>query len=85
MCRLYSRSTQAVDYRRGGGSTKVNLRGTDRMPEAKGEAKVESKSGRVEIDAEMDHVNAANSYGLEYMTYVLWAITPQGRAANLAN
>jgi len=80
---VVSRSTQAVDYRRGGGSTKINLRGTDRMPEAKGEAKVESKSGRVEIDADMEHVKPANNFGLEYMTYVLWAITPQGRAANL--
>jgi outer membrane protein OmpA-like peptidoglycan-associated protein len=80
---VVSRSTQAVDYRRGGGSTKIKLRGTSLMPEAKGDAKVDSKTGRVEIDADLEHVKPAYTFGLEYMTYVLWAITPQGRAQNL--
>ncbi|GAC1433442.1 MAG: hypothetical protein NVS1B11_15930 [Terriglobales bacterium] len=80
--RVVSRSTQAVDYRRRG-STHVDLKGTDLTPEANGEAKVESKSGRVEVDANLNHVRPANSFGLAYLTYVLWAITPEGRPNNL--
>ncbi|MGH9512204.1 MAG: OmpA family protein [Terriglobales bacterium] len=79
---VISRSTQAVDYRRTG-STHVNLRGTDLMPEVKGEAKVESKTGRIEIDASLDHLRPPSTFGLTYLTYVLWAITPQGGPRNL--
>ncbi|MEP6644285.1 MAG: OmpA family protein [Acidobacteriaceae bacterium] len=80
--KVVSRSTQAVDYRRRG-STKVDLKGTDLMPAASGEAKIESKSGRVEVDANLNHVRPANSFGLAYLAYVLWAITPEGRPDNL--
>lgn len=80
--KVVSRSTQAVDYRRRG-STRVDLKGTDLMPSASGEAKIESKSGRVEVDANLNHVRPANSFGLAYLTYVLWAITPEGRPNNL--
>jgi hypothetical protein len=53
------------------------------MPDARGEAQVNSKQGRIEIDAKMEHLSPATQYGPEYMTYVLWAITPEGRPANL--
>ncbi len=79
---MIARSTQAVDYRRTG-STHVDIRGTDLMPEVKGEAKIESRSGRIEIDASFDHMRPANTFGITYLTYVLWAITPQGRPRNL--
>jgi hypothetical protein len=79
---VVSRTLKSVDYRHGV-STKVNLQGTELMPEASGAAKVESRTGRVQINAEMEHLRAPNSYGLEYLTYVLWAITPEGRARNL--
>jgi outer membrane protein OmpA-like peptidoglycan-associated protein len=80
---VVSRTTKAVDYRHRGGSTKVDLRGTELMPQATGEAKVESKTGRLEIDAKLSGMKPANKFGLEYLTYVLWAITPEGRANNL--
>jgi outer membrane protein OmpA-like peptidoglycan-associated protein len=80
--RVITRSSQAVDYRKTG-STHVDLRGTDLMPEVKGEARVESRTGRVEIDASFDHVRPATTFGLTYLTYVLWAITPQGGPRNL--
>ncbi|HZR56144.1 MAG TPA: OmpA family protein [Terriglobales bacterium] len=80
--RVVTRSTQAVDYRRKG-STRVDLKGTDLMPSATGEAKIESKSGRIQINAELSHMRPANSFGLAYLTYVLWAITPEGRPRNL--
>ena len=81
---VVTRTTKAVDYRHRGGSTKVDLRGTELMPQAAGEAKVESKTGRLEIDAKVNGMEPANKFGLEYLTYVLWAITPEGRANNLA-
>jgi outer membrane protein OmpA-like peptidoglycan-associated protein len=80
---VVSRSTKAVDYRHRGGSTKVDLRGTELMPRASGDARVESKTGRLEINAKLTGVEPANKFGLEFLTYVLWAITPEGRADNL--
>jgi outer membrane protein OmpA-like peptidoglycan-associated protein len=79
---VVSRSTQAIDYRHKG-STKVGLKGTDISPEVTGEAKVEGKAGGVKIEADVSHLRPANSFGLAYLTYVLWAITPQGRPRNL--
>jgi outer membrane protein OmpA-like peptidoglycan-associated protein len=79
---VVSRSTQAVDYRHKG-STKVDLKGTDLSPEVEGDAKVEGKATGVKIEAEVHHLRPANSFGLAYLTYVLWAVTPQGRARNL--
>jgi len=76
------RTVKSVNYRHGG-STKVDLKGTDLQPEADGEAKVESRTGRVEIEANLDHLRPDNSFGLAYLTYVLWGISPDGRAANL--
>ena len=80
---VVSRSTKAVDYRHRGGSTRVDLKGTELMPRADGEARVESKQGRLEINAKLSGLEPANKFGLEYLTYVLWAITPEGRANNL--
>ncbi|MGA8440483.1 MAG: OmpA family protein [Candidatus Sulfotelmatobacter sp.] len=80
---VVSRTTKAVDYRHRGGSTRVDLKGTDLMPGADGEARVESKQGRLEINARLSGLEPANKFGLEYLTYVLWAITPEGRANNL--
>ena len=78
-----SRTTKAVNYRRAGGSTKILFSGTELMQSASGEAKVESKSTRMEIDAKFDNFEQATKFGLEYLTYVLWAVSPQGRAENL--
>jgi outer membrane protein OmpA-like peptidoglycan-associated protein len=80
---VVSRSTKAVDYRHRGGSTKVDLRGTELLPSASGEARVESKTGRLEINAKLNGLEPANKFGMEYLTYVLWAVSPEGRANNL--
>jgi outer membrane protein OmpA-like peptidoglycan-associated protein len=74
---------QAVNYRHRNGSTKIDFQGTSLMPDGSGEAKVDSKAGRLEINAEFKNVRNANYYGPEYLTYVLWAITPEGRPVNL--
>jgi outer membrane protein OmpA-like peptidoglycan-associated protein len=80
---VVSRTTKAVNFRRAGGSTKLGFQGTELMQVASGEAKVDNKGGRVEIDARFDGLEEATKFGLEYLTYVLWAVSPQGRAVNL--
>src|SRR5712692_1692824 len=81
--KVVSRTTKAVNYRHRGGSTTVDLKGTSLMPEATGRAKVDSKAGRLEINADFAHLQPASKFGTQYLTYVLWAITPEGRAVNL--
>ncbi len=78
-----SRTAKAMAYRRGGGAVKVFLHGTDLMAQATGEAKVENKGNRVEIEAKFQNMGDATKFGLEYLTYVLWAVSPEGRAVNL--
>src|ERR1700680_2992673 len=80
---VVARTTKAINYRHRSGSTNVDFRGTPLMPDAKGEASVNSKQGRIEINARMEHMSPATQYGPEYLTYVLWAITPEGRPKNL--
>lgn len=81
--KVVSRTTKAVNYRHRGGSTTVDFKGTDLLPEASGKAKVNSKAGRLQINADFSHLPAATKFGPQYLTYVLWAITPEGRPVNL--
>ncbi|MGA2629892.1 MAG: OmpA family protein [Terriglobia bacterium] len=80
---VISRNVQAVNYRHRSGSTKVDFAGTDLMPSANGEAKVESKRGSMEIEVEFGNLQRPITFGNEYLTYILWAISPEGRAVNL--
>jgi outer membrane protein OmpA-like peptidoglycan-associated protein len=80
---VFARTTKAVNYRHRGGSTIVDFRGTDLMPAVGGHAKVDGKVGRLAISAELTHLQPATSFGGQYLTYVLWAITPEGRSVNL--
>src|SRR4029077_21156502 len=77
-----SRTAKAVTYRRGG-VAKASLRGTNLMPGGSGEAQVENKGNRVEIEVTFEGMEAASKVGFEYLTYVLWAVSPQGRPVNL--
>jgi len=80
---VVSRTLPAVNYEHRSGPTQIDFRGTVLLPNAKGSAIVESKRGRIEIDAKFEHLDPPTRYGREYLTYVLWAITPEGRAKNL--
>jgi outer membrane protein OmpA-like peptidoglycan-associated protein len=80
---VVSRSVQAVNYKHRGGATKLDFAGTGLMPLANGQAKVESKKGYIEIEVEFDNLQKATVFGNEYLTYILWAISPEGRAVNL--
>ena len=80
---VVERTTNAVSYRHRSGWTKVDLRGTPLAPDATGHADVNSRPGYIEVKTEMHKLLPASQYGPEYLTYVLWAITPEGRAKNL--
>jgi outer membrane protein OmpA-like peptidoglycan-associated protein len=78
-----SRTTKAVHYRLQGGTTKVDFQGTDLLQRASGEAKVEGKKTNFEIDAKFHGLEEATKFGLEFLTFVAWAVSPQGRPVNL--
>ena len=80
---VIERTVKAVNYQYRSGPTQIDFRGTVLLPEATGDAIVESKAGRTEIDARFERVRAPARYGRQYLTYVLWAITPEGHAKNL--
>ena len=80
---VVERTAKAINYRHRGGATKVDFRGTALLPGAHGQAKVESKQGYIEIEVEFDELQGATRFGPEYLTYVMWAVTPEGRATNL--
>lgn len=66
-----------------GKTISVKLKGTDRLPQASGEAKVESKKGMTEIEIELDEMKPALSFGGDYNTYILWSASPEGLTTNL--
>lgn len=78
-----SRTIKAMHYRLQGGSTRIDFHGTDLMQRATGEAKVEGKKTNFQIEAKFEGLEDATKFGLEYLTYVLWAVSPQGRPDNL--
>ena len=80
---VVSRTTPAINYNHRSGSTEIGMRGTDLMPESIGTAKVQSNTGATKITVDLHKMRPPTSFGSEYLTYVLWAITPEGRANNL--
>jgi outer membrane protein OmpA-like peptidoglycan-associated protein len=80
---VVARTAQAVNYLHRGGSTKIDFRGTALMPAGKGDATVESEKGDIRVSATLRNLVAPQTFGPEYLTYVLWAISPDGRALPL--
>jgi len=78
-----TRTVEAVNYRHHGAATKLDFRGTDLMPAANGQANVKSNRGSIAIQAEFGELQKPTAFGTEYLTYVLWAISPEGSAVNL--
>jgi outer membrane protein OmpA-like peptidoglycan-associated protein len=76
-------TTPAVNYRPRKGTSDIDFKGTPLMPLAVGKAKVQGKKGYIDIEAKFDKLGAPTQFAPEYLTYVLWAITPEGRATNL--
>ncbi|MGA2418588.1 MAG: OmpA family protein [Candidatus Acidiferrum sp.] len=80
---VVQRTTKAISYLHHSGPTEVDFRGTDLMPRAIGEIRANGKDGRIEIKVRVDKLTPATQFGPEFLTYVLWAVTPQGRPKNL--
>ena len=80
---VINKSTKAVGYQVGGGSTKIDLRGTDLLPSAFCEAEVEAKQGSTTIEVDCKNMASPTKFGAEFLTYVLWAVSPEGRTINL--
>jgi len=80
---VVAREIPAINYFHRQGSTKIGFEGTSLLPGAKGEAKVDAAPGRTSINVHFEGFSPANGFGPEYLTYVLWAISPEGRPVNL--
>jgi len=80
---VVERSLQAVNYQYRSGPTEIDFKGTVLLPSSKGHAVVESKRGRTEIDAKFEKLTPPTPFGRQYLTYVLWAISPEGAPHNL--
>src|SRR5580698_594128 len=76
---VVARSTQAVNYLHRGGATDIDFQGTALDASGRGHAKVESERGVIHVSADFKNLALPSSYGPEYLTYVLWAISPDGR------
>ncbi|HEY4951032.1 MAG TPA: OmpA family protein [Candidatus Acidoferrales bacterium] len=80
---VVGKTVTAVSYQHRSGSTMIGFQGTPLLPLAKGDAKVDSKQGSIVVSASFKNMQAAQKFGKEYLTYVLWAITPEGKPNNL--
>src|SRR6201994_1684947 len=81
--KVVQRELDAVNYLNRRGPTHVNFIGTELMPVARGEAKVDSQTGKTHIEVRFSGLTPANGFGKEYLTYVLWAISAEGKPQNL--
>ena len=80
---VVSRTTKAINYHHRTGTTQIDFKGTELMPAAKGQAVVNPQMGSTKIESRLEHMTPASQFGPEYMTYVLWGVTPEGRPNNL--
>jgi hypothetical protein len=80
---VVERGVEAIHYQYRSGPTKIDFRGTLLLPDAKGQATVQSVPGRSEIDAKLENLTPPSRFGREFLTYVLWAISPEGAPHNL--
>jgi outer membrane protein OmpA-like peptidoglycan-associated protein len=77
------RNIQAIGYPVGGGGTTVDLKSTGLIPQADGEARVQAKPGATNVEVKIEGLEPPTELGAEFLTYVLWAVSPEGRAINL--
>jgi len=80
---LVSKSIKAVSYTVGGGSTTVDLRSTSLIPPATGEAVVKAEKGVTKVEASVIGLAEPSRLGTEFLTYVLWVVSPEGRFSNV--
>src|SRR6478672_8893550 len=80
---VVQRSLAAVNYGQRSGPTKIDFRGTVLAPETRGSATIEAKTGAVTIHAKLAGLDVPAKFGPQYLTYVLWAISPEGQTERL--
>ena len=80
---VVARDIPAINYFHRNNSTKIGFKGTSLLPDARGSAEVKAQGGRTVIQLKLEGLSPANGFGPEYMTYVVWAVTPEGRPINL--
>ncbi|MBV9669890.1 MAG: OmpA family protein, partial [Acidobacteriales bacterium] len=80
---VVGRTATAVNWHNRSSWTKVDFQGSDLMPQVTGTARVRSYSGRIEVQTSLKKIGDPQQFGKEYLTYVLWAVTPEGRSQNL--
>jgi len=80
---VVSKSTTAIGYQVGGGATKIGMNGTALLPQAAGEAKVQARSGVTSVEVKIAGLSAPSKLGTEFLTYVLWAVSTEGRTINI--
>ena len=80
---VVQRALQAVNFQRHVGPTQIDLKGTVLLYKAEGRATVEVKNGYTKIALNIKKLDPPAIFGTEFLTYVLWAITPDGKAVNL--
>src|SRR5436309_2612990 len=78
-----SRTIQAIGYPVGGGATEVDLKNTGLLPQTRGKARIQSKAGVTAVEVDIQDLRSPTLLGAEFLTYVLWAVSPEGRAINL--
>jgi outer membrane protein OmpA-like peptidoglycan-associated protein len=80
---IVGRRTQAINFRPRKGETKIDFKGTELSPKAHGDATIKGEKGYIVVDANFETLEPPSKFGNEYLTYVLWAITPEGRTENI--
>src|SRR5580704_18740076 len=80
---VVERTVKAINYKYRSEPTMIDFRGTVLLPKAKGKALVQSKQGRTDIEVRFENLTEPQRFGVEYLTYVLWALTPDGRPHNI--
>src|SRR5436190_5727066 len=80
---VVQRSLKAVNFQHRGLPTRIDIKGTVLLPKADGDARIEVKNGYTQIEAAFKHIDPPTQFGGEFLTYVLWAITPDGKPVNL--
>ena len=75
-------SIRAVSYQLGT-TSKIDLKSGRLAPNAAGEATIEAKQGVTRIEASVAGLAEPTKLGAEFLTYVLWVVSPEGRASNI--
>src|SRR5579864_5946949 len=80
---VISGTVAAIGYPVGGGGTTVNMVGSAAAPQASGEAKVEAKAAGTGVELKVVGMPQPTALGAEFLTFVLWTVTPDGTTTNL--